>query len=187
MKEKLSLLLFITPLFFGGCGEPIAALQSQHNYDIVIEELRTEIADLKHQLHATDVEIHLLEEKLETAQATPDLNKELSALQRKISHLERSHEKAASEIQSLTNHANQTSASFSQYRDRIQELDQQLNENAKKRATATASKMTHKVKAGDSLERIARHYHTSVSTLKKLNHLENDRITIGQELIVSNE
>jgi LysM repeat protein len=181
------LLIFTTPLFFWGCGEQIAALQNQRNYDAVVEELRTEIADLKHQLHATDVEMRLLEERLDTAHASPDLSKDLASLQRKISHLERSQEKAASEIQALTNHANQTSASFSQYRDRIQELDQRVSETNKVKQVTTSSNMTYKVKAGDSLEKIARQNHTSVAVLKKLNHLESDRIHVGQELIVSHE
>jgi LysM repeat protein len=40
----------------------------------------------------------------------------------------------------------------------------------------------YKVKAGDSLEKIARHHRVSLSALKECNHLEGDKITVGQSL-----
>ena len=43
----------------------------------------------------------------------------------------------------------------------------------------------HVVKKGESLDRIASHYKTSVATLKRLNHLRKDAIFPGQPLVVS--
>ena len=40
----------------------------------------------------------------------------------------------------------------------------------------------HKVRPGDSLEKIARLYKTSVERIKKANGLEQDLIVVGQEL-----
>ena len=42
----------------------------------------------------------------------------------------------------------------------------------------------YKVRPGDNLGRIAQKYHTSVSKLKKLNHLRSDFIRDGQRLRV---
>ncbi|MBN8193848.1 LysM peptidoglycan-binding domain-containing protein [Bacillus sp. NTK074B] len=44
---------------------------------------------------------------------------------------------------------------------------------------------TYKVKSGDTLSAIAKKYKTSVSQLKKINHLKSDRIYVGQVLKVS--
>ena len=41
-----------------------------------------------------------------------------------------------------------------------------------------------KVKKGDSLEKIAKTHQTTVSALKKANHLENEKLSIGQTLIL---
>lgn len=48
-----------------------------------------------------------------------------------------------------------------------------------KNTTYTKSK-TYRVKSGDTLGQIAQRYHTSIATIKRLNHLKSDRIQIGQ-------
>ncbi|MGR3765931.1 LysM peptidoglycan-binding domain-containing protein [Rossellomorea sp. NS-SX7] len=49
----------------------------------------------------------------------------------------------------------------------------------------SAKTTTYKVKKGDTLSAIAKRYKTSVSSLKKLNNLKNDKIYVGQTLKVS--
>lgn len=49
---------------------------------------------------------------------------------------------------------------------------------------ASAASNTYKVKKGDSLSKIAKTYHTSVSNLKKWNHLSSDMIKVNQVLKV---
>lgn len=43
----------------------------------------------------------------------------------------------------------------------------------------------HRVKRGDSLSRIAFHYHTTISLLKRINHLKSTKLYIGQNLLIS--
>ncbi|HEV2623131.1 MAG TPA: transglycosylase SLT domain-containing protein [Frateuria sp.] len=50
---------------------------------------------------------------------------------------------------------------------------------------ATAQVHTHVVKAGDTLLKIAQHYHVRVAQLRHWNHLHGDDIQIGQKLAVS--
>ena len=48
------------------------------------------------------------------------------------------------------------------------------------------SDSSYKVKNGDSLEKIAKAYQTSVQTLKDLNGISSDKIRVGQTLKIPN-
>lgn len=43
---------------------------------------------------------------------------------------------------------------------------------------------THIVKSGDCLSKIAAKYHTTVSNLKKWNHLKSDALSVGQKIVI---
>jgi LysM repeat protein len=58
--------------------------------------------------------------------------------------------------------------------------DVEKKQIAKKATTSSYKK--YKVKSGDSLSVIARKYHTSISTIKRINHMKSDMIQIGQIL-----
>ena len=60
--------------------------------------------------------------------------------------------------------------------------EQQQAAAAKKASTAGA--VYYRVRKGDNLGRIAQKYHTSISKIKKLNHLRSDFIREGQRLRV---
>jgi LysM repeat protein len=174
---------FLLPfLLLCGCASQFAALRNDHSQDIALEELRVEVGDVKHTLHAQQVEIRLLEEKLEKegSSKVDALREEIALLERKITFLEKSQSH-------LTSHANQTSASLVQYRDQIVELDRRLEGRARGGIGHTSSSKTYKVVSGDSLEKIARLHHTTVPALKQVNHLSSDRIVVGQELQIPHE
>jgi membrane-bound lytic murein transglycosylase D len=44
--------------------------------------------------------------------------------------------------------------------------------------------VTHRVKSGETLYSIARHYDTTVSSVKEWNHLRNNMIQVGQRLTI---
>jgi len=52
--------------------------------------------------------------------------------------------------------------------------------------TSGENKITYTVKKGDTLYSIARTYNTDVFTLKKLNNLNSNNLSIGQTLILPN-
>ncbi len=161
-------------MIVGGCVSPFAALQRFKDNGAMLEEIRTEIADLKHSIHATEIELHLLEEKLENqaASKTDYLEEEITTLEKKIRTLEKTQDKAYS------------------YANQIQALDRKVEDMGQiKTALASVSKYIeakkpslYQVKSGDSLSKIAKAYGTSVETLKVINRLEGDKILIGQLL-----
>ncbi|HEY5235485.1 MAG TPA: LysM peptidoglycan-binding domain-containing protein [Rhabdochlamydiaceae bacterium] len=193
MNKKVVLLFLCTPLLWG-CTSALTALRG--NNDHVYEEMKTEIADLRHSLHGTEVELKLLEEKFESREmdiASP--KGDVASLQRKIALLEKTIDKMNGDLKSLMSYANQTTTSLSHYRDQIQEIDRKLGEVSKLRSTLsqmsktytapeTATENTYRVKSGDSLEKIARKFQTTADALKKSNQLTSDKIVIGQELTI---
>ncbi len=58
-------------------------------------------------------------------------------------------------------------------------------ENKAKEATPSAKAKRHKVRQGETLSVIARKYGTTVKRLRQWNGLKNDRLSIGQSLVVS--
>jgi len=49
----------------------------------------------------------------------------------------------------------------------------------------TASRKYYIVKPGDTLLRVAKAHHTTVNELKEINHLKNDRLLVGEELLLA--
>jgi len=192
--RKTIILTLTFPIFFWGCASQFAALKNNRNQDVAIEEIRVEIADLKHTVNGNEVEMHLLEQKLEATNPMNNLSNTLNALKRKIALLEQSQDKLTKEIRSLTIHAEQTTTSLVQFRDQIGELDHRFDDLKGLKKTLSSisksietSKTPYKIKPGDSLEKIAKQHHVSVKSIMELNHLHNDRIIIGQELVIPHE
>lgn len=182
-------------LLLGGCSSTLTALRGDQDH--IFDEFRTEIADLKHALHTTEVELKLLEDRFDNQEpAQKGAPAEVTSLQKKISSLEKSIDKINVDLRSLMTYANQTTTSLTQYKNQIQEIDKKLEEISKLRSTlsqiskgytaaAEASSQSYRVKSGDSLEKIARKFQVSVESLKENNDLKSDKIVIGQELVIS--
>lgn len=186
--------------FLFGCSSHFASMQgSARTQDLVLEELKIELGDIKHALHAQQVEMRLLEERLdqEGGAKTHDMQNQLALIERKMAAFEKNYDRFSSELSKLTQHANQTSQSLVQYRDQIVELDRRLDEALRLKSTLAnlskavgqkeESSRSYRVKSGDSLEKIARNHHTSVQAIKTLNNLSSDKIVVGQELQLPND
>lgn len=187
------LLLSISTLLLGGCASGFTAFRGSQ--DSTIDELRMEIADLKHALHGTDVEVKLLEERVEASESSSKRathSDESVDLKKKIATLEKTIDKMNAEIRTLTSHAQQTTASLTSYREQILNIDYKLDEISKLRSTLSQLSQTSRlqtsssytVKAGDSLEKIARKHQVSVEALKRENNLSSDKIMVGEQLTI---
>ncbi len=136
------------------------------------------------------------------------LKDNFSNFEMKISNIESSSKNAVTDLQQLKTHANDTAAVMATYKQKIAALEKIVdvqNQNIDHLQQALKAMMEalqikdvavdmenpyhmigaeYQVKAGDSLEKIARRNHTTVHKLKELNHLndKNDLIIVGQKL-----
>ncbi len=128
-----------------------------------------------------------------------NLLKQLNSLDNKISSIENKNNSASNDINQLTTNANDTISALSQQKEKMNELERLVYSQNKKLEEVAKLKTTletiaksmqqnsnytsvYKVKAGDSLEKIAKINQVSVEDIKKINNLNNDLIVIGQEL-----
>lgn len=198
--------LFLLFLSLSSCSSYIASVQEERRRtDIAFDEMRMELADLKHTLKGTQVEVEILEEKLKKQdvsaagsklqQAKMDtIHREIDHLEKKILLLQKGNEQTLDDLLQLRSHANETSHALKGLAEEIHSHTLRFEEIGKLKSTLSslsrgieASKemrplSTYKVKGGDSLEKIARMHNTTVSALKKCNQIESDRIWVGQEL-----
>jgi LysM repeat protein len=151
--------------------------------------MRLEIADLKHELKSALVDLNLLDERVrKDAQKPQTANQpssaQLSALEKKVASLEKLLEKAISDLRSLNSTTTQALTKIHDLEKEITTHDQRLAEVNQLKGTLTSiskaigsttpSEAFYRVKAGDSLEKIARNHKISVDTLKKLEQLQSD-------------
>jgi LysM repeat protein len=203
---------FLALVLLASCSHYFGSTQDDRRESAqVLDEMRIELADIKHSLKSNQVELTILEEKVknQAAAAKPDpklgtFGSQISALERKIVEFEKKQEQILSDLHSLSAHANQSSSTFTQLQKKLFDMQQEiasqtrrLDEVSKLKGTLSSiskamaikpsSNKTHLVKSGETLEKIARLENTTVDVLKKLNHLQNDRIFVGQEIRLPNE
>jgi LysM repeat protein len=198
MKRIQILFLCITAL---SCAPQLNARQYKPYTDSIIDELRLELSDVKHELKSALVDLNILDEKVrkqespKTQPAPKTDPTQLTALDRRLTQLEKLLEKAVADLRTLNTN---TAKALQKIQDLEGELalhDQKLDEVNKLKGTLTSiskaigtptqnTDSSYRVKAGDSLEKIARAHKISVDSLKKLNQLQSDKIIIGQELKV---
>lgn len=175
----------------------------RHQWELTIHEVQTNLDDLRHDINCFQTEMQILDGRIkyfENALASlkqQDLEKQQSrieqlslqiqAFEKKWGTAEKRNEVAGKELEGLTKYAAETTTALSQFKGRIEELEQELFSQSKKMGTLAKSlkpndMQSYKVCAGDSLEKIAKTHNTTVEKIKKLNQLENDKIVVGQEL-----
>ncbi len=214
LKKSLHFLsgvcLLALPTLFVGCTSLSSSSKTeQHQMELSLHKVRTELEDIKHNLNSYEVEHNVLEGKLiAQEQVLAALKKEFSEqnlaklesiveenlnLEKKLQQLSKKQEKIINDIRQLSTHANDTTTALSQYKERIAQFEKTLqmqNEvlqsasKLKEEQVALTSPKGKKyvVRSGDSLEKIARDHRLTVEQLKHHNNLSNDMIVVDQEL-----
>lgn len=175
----------------------------------ILDNLQTDVSELRERLRHVKVERELLEDRIQAqAQELLDLKKELSRfqqaqnqltgsksdqLQTRIGMLEKGQGALADDLKGLQKHLTETSQVINCLSDHVEQNQSTLKAQVTdlKKAVeslvgllqkTSSSGSSYKVRAGDTLEKISKATGISLSTLKKLNNLSSDRISIGQEL-----
>jgi LysM repeat protein len=196
------------------CALPLYARpQSGFYTNPEFDELRIELDDLKHALKSVQVDLGLLDERLKKqdsplnqvkgqvqvkeANSQALLTTQVTALEKKVSSLEKTLEKAATDLRALSTASTQILNKIQEVEQNLLSHEKRLDEVVKLKSTLTSiskaihqapsketpsATKTYRVKAGDSLEKIARVHHISVETIRKFNNLTSDKIVVGQEL-----
>ncbi len=184
-----------------------------------MHEVQTNIDDFRHQINCFQAELQILDgrikynenaltafkqEGFEAQKAKLDqLSHQIQGMEKKWGSLEQNRGAALTELEQLSAHAAETTAAFTQFKQRLEELEKELLagqrrfeelgklkgnlETLAKSMRPQGIAKTHKVAPGDSLKKIAKAHQTTVEKVKKLNGLESDRIDVGQELKLPTE
>lgn len=211
MKVLIPILLF---LGLAGCS-PITSNQHDEKYkwELTIHEVQTNLDDLRHDTHVMLSEMHILDGRIKAFEAEVehlkfhDMQQQLAkvdqlcnqfyALEKKYSSFEKKVNSGQEAVESLSSFAKETSFALSQFKNKIQELEEEIVNQTRKlesiaklkshiealsKSLAVDIAKVHKVKSGETLEKIAKMYKTDVTTVKQLNQLSNDLIVVDQEL-----
>jgi peptidoglycan endopeptidase LytE len=210
---KISTCVVVSAFVLSSCSSHLAVLnKDKYDTSVALDEMRIELSDVKHSLSNTQVEMQILEDKLRSQDKNLQVSKsqnnnlaigaeqKIALMEKKLQSIEKMQEKLSVELKHLSTHANQTTVSLSQYQNRIRDLETELHDQNKliheiaqlkgtlksitQAIKADVSPSTYRVKAGDSLEKIARMHKTTVDALKKANNLNSAKIVIGQEIVI---
>jgi LysM repeat protein len=212
---RLSRICCLIALLLSGCGGRFAHFgESTRERDLAFDEMRVEIADLRHALQAHKTDLSLLQERLQEQEARTDeasrnryfsesLSTRLALIEKKVPLLERQHEKFASDLSALKKGYGQSGSNFHAIEEKLGLLQAQLDQCSSRlkdiqqlKTTLTqvskaigdkesSSSKKYRVKSGDSLDKIAKQNRSSVAEIKRLNDLSSDKIVVGQELVLS--
>ncbi len=184
----------------------------KHQLELTLHEVKTSLDDVKHDINCFQTELQILDGRIKYYENTlttlkqHDLEKQqarieqlgtqVQALEKKWLSLEKNQKGDSNELKGLSTYADETSAALAQFKNRLTELEQEIqSQNRKfeelgrlKGHIENLAKGLHgdfklyRVKPGDSLDKIARAHKISVEKIKKFNSLEHDLIVVGQEL-----
>lgn len=184
----------------------------KHQLELTLHEVQTNLDDLRHDINCFQTELQILDGRikyyentlsslkqhdLEKQQARIDqLTLQIQNLEKKWLSLEKNQSGELVELETLSSHANETTAALAQFKARIGELEDEIHSQNRRFEEVAKLKghienlakgfqgdyKLYRVKPGDSLEKIARSHKTAVEKIKKLNSLDQDLIVVGQEL-----
>ena len=185
--------------------------EEKHQLELTLHRIRTDLEEIKHDLSSYQMQLQIIEgqmissedligamkERFQENQKTTwsQLEYQIGLLEKKSKALESKQDQIAHDLSHLNHYASDTTKALAQYKEKIKEMEKslilsnELADQAKVKKAGIALKeekplKTYVVRSGDSLDKIARLYETSIEELKKLNQLTNDLIMVGQELIV---
>jgi len=177
----------------------------EHQTELTLHQMKATLDDVSHDVQCFKTEIEILDEKIHHAKDQKTIEKinqkqktianELSTLTEKVAVLQKKQSLISQDLDRLSSHSNNVTLSLKQFKDKISLLQKnqknfdsaigqllELKTSIENIAKLSLSNKKYKVQPGDSLEKIARQYKTSVDKLREANSLKDDLIVVGQEL-----
>jgi LysM repeat protein len=198
----MKLHFFFLSFFLVGCTTPQFYTSNNKESQVLLEEMRQEVADVKHSLKSTQVSVQILEEKFQdqdqslstlkyqATQKNPkseQLSFEMNNLEQRVEYLEKLRDKIDQALQKIQEcehelaHQKLYLEDVGQLKSTLTSISHAMHQNK------SPSIKKHRVKPGETLEKIAKQYRTTVFALKKINHLTDDRILIGSDIEIPHE
>lgn len=189
----------IIPLFFAAI---LNSAYPQQSENIALQQLKYSIGNIRNEVDNHESQIQMFDQRLNHQEiAIESLREELY---KKGTHTstglsETKLNAIVDDIKKMRSHAKDLTEAIQQSQKRIAHVEQAIEQqglNIKNLQAAVKSVLEafdikdpaepefYQVKSGDSLDKIARRYKTTIQTLKDLNGLKNDRIRVGQKLKV---
>ncbi|PCI77108.1 hypothetical protein COB21_03510 [Candidatus Aerophobetes bacterium] len=174
--------------------------EAQHQMELSLHKIKTDLEDFKHDLNTYEIEHHVLEgqvidiEKISThnkktlSQISParieNILSNLEAFEKHLSMLEKNQERILRDVVQLSTHANETSAALSQYKNEISALKNTLEHpnfvSTEINTPFDEQFYYYTVTSGDSLEKISKQFSVSISAIKDVNEIQTDLIKKGE-------
>jgi chromosome segregation ATPase len=204
----------LTPLFalLVSCSNLVVSQRSdKQQMEFSVQKLKNEIEDLKQEMKAYQIEVGILEGKIMNhdedlgylqAQDLPGKNGGRSLdsqtlVEKKVLEIERTLDLLVRRFDRIEIESKEIAKSVGIYKQRFQDYEKflqsqndsiqelgKLKRNLKEIREDALETTPYRVRAGDSIDKIARQFGTTPEQLKKINQLHNDLILVGQEIRV---
>jgi chromosome segregation ATPase len=195
-----ALALSLLGLLLSSCsGAQIAYQQELERQKILLESVRTELADASKAVRAAHLELALLEERIalqeaasEGAVSREELARLAGEMEQRLALFDQRQSQALSDIRSLSGTAEERKQGLKAAREEIASLKRDFSQQMGTCKQALESVValvqneprTYCVRQGDSLGKVAKANSTTVERLKELNGLKDDVIYPDQQLLL---
>jgi LysM repeat protein len=186
--------------------------EETHRNELTLHELQTNVDDSRHDLNCFRTELEIIDSKikhidniitslkqtyLEKTQARCDLlSKQVMEFEKKVLYTVNEQEKMKVDLYKLSSNSNEMTEALGQFKRKINEVEHDVSLKTRKMQEVielgktlvsdiqrdNTSFVLYKVKAGDSLGKIAQRYGVKIDSIKKMNSLQRNLIVVGQEL-----
>lgn len=138
MKKIYSLTLLILT----SCSSFLSSVKKEDQIDVALHELKSEIMDLKQSMDSCQVELQMLDEKLQIEHSLvqnlknqsfnlqqskiDSLNQDLTAIEKRIASLDFTQKKVVTDFKQVSDHSNDIISAVTQCQGRIQDIESKI-------------------------------------------------------------
>ncbi len=179
--------LFCALVFLGTLASPKGGVLDKGRAAIAYQEMKATIDDLTYELNRYKVELEILQEKIASLEGAHSGGtsstfppEKMASLEKRLARLEEKEEAIITDLKTISRSIKETEKMVSE----VSSLKSSLRSTIALLEGKSESGEEYIVKKGDSLDRIAAHYKTTIQALKEKNQIKGVTIFPGQKLII---